>query len=122
MKVMTLINGELRQKDIENTLEALQSIVGGWIEIPYLSSKLSKEGIDVVINEEGKLIGLEPQIVVLKKGINRPLEVVVGNCVFVSHNEEGETIGLTDKQIRIVENELKAQLIMGDKLIRALFI
>lgn len=39
------------EKEIPNTLDALQEEVGGLIECVYL---------DDVVNEEGKLIGMEP--------------------------------------------------------------
>ena len=37
MKVLVLSNNKLEVKEIDNTLEELQKIVGGYIEIPYLS-------------------------------------------------------------------------------------
>lgn len=46
--------GEIRE--IENTLEALQKIVGGWIECVY------NNGSCIICNEEGKLQGLAPNI------------------------------------------------------------
>ena len=36
MQVIVLSNGKLEVKEIENTLEELQRIVGGYIEIPFL--------------------------------------------------------------------------------------
>ena len=41
--------------EIENTLSVLQQIVGGYIETVRISDK----GI-LIMNEEGKLLGLEP--------------------------------------------------------------
>lgn len=106
MKVLVLENGTFEQREIKNTLEALQKVVGGWIEIPYLSHKFAEEGIDVIINEEGKLIGLEPQIAVCDKDL-RLLDLVVGNVLFASHDKEGNTIGLTETQINTIKRELK---------------
>ena len=108
MKVLTLSNGELKQKDIKNTLEALQEIVGGYIEIPFLSQKFLEHKIDIIINEEGKFIeGLKPEIAVIKEGTNHILDLVYGNCIFASHDERGETVSLNDKQIKIITEELK---------------
>lgn len=42
---------------IPNTLEAMQEIVGGYIEVVRAGN-----GINLVINEEGKLLDLEPNI------------------------------------------------------------
>ena len=42
-------------KSIPNTLDAMQDLVGGYIELVQ-----TEEGFNVWCNEEGKLIGLEP--------------------------------------------------------------
>ena len=66
--------------------------------------------IDMVINEEGKYIeGLKPEIAVISKEGNAVLDLVMGSCVFVSHDDAGNTVDLNDKQIEIVMEELKLQ-------------
>ena len=116
MKVLVLSNGELKVKEITNTLEDLQNIVGGYIEIPFLSEKFYENGIDIIINDEGKFIeGLQPEIAVVKHGTNTILDIVYGNCIFASHDAEGETVALNDKQIKIVMEELKFDAVLTDK-------
>ena len=127
MKVLVLGKGELKEKEINNTLEELQKIVEGYIEIPFLSKKFNDNGIDVIINEEGKLIdGMNPEIAVVSKEHGNILDVVYGNCIFASHNDDGDTVELNEEQIAIVEKELEttAGLMMGDKnyFVRVLFI
>lgn len=129
MKVLVLSNSELQEKEIGTELEDLQEIVGGYIEIPYLGDVFVDNGIDVIINEEGKLIeGLRAEIAIVNKQRGAILDIVYGNCIFASHNDEGETIGLTDEQIQIVTKELETVFEMMDKEteeifdIRALFI
>lgn len=129
MKVLVLSNCELQEKEIGTELEDLQEIVGGYIEIPYLGDVFVDNGIDVIINEEGKLIeGLRAEIAIVNKQRGAILDIVYGNCIFASHNDEGETIGLTDEQIQIVTKELETVFEMMDKEteeifdIRALFI
>lgn len=110
MKVLVLANGELKEREIDNTLEELQKIVGGYIEIPYLSKLFNDNGIDVIINEEGKFIdGLKPEIAIVDGTTKQILDVIHGNCVFVSHDEEGNTTELNDKQIKIVMEELRTE-------------
>lgn len=127
MKVLVLSGSILKEKEIKNTLEDLQKIVGGYIEIPYLSREFNENKIDAIINEEGKFIeGLEPEIAVIKDG--KVLDIVYGNCVFASHDHEGNTIELNEKQKQIVEEELKTDILLKDQskdrhyLVRALFI
>lgn len=129
MKVLVLSNGELKEKEIQNTLEELQEIVGGYIEIPFLCREFNENKIDNIINEEGKFIeGLEPEIAIIKKETNTILDIVYGNCIFASHDHEGNTIELNELQKQIVKEKLKMDILLKDQnegkhyLIRALFI
>ena len=113
MKVLVLSDGRFKTKEIDNTLENLQEIVGGYIEIPFLSKEFNENGIDVIINEEGKYIeGLKPEIAIIDGKTKQILDVVFGNCIFASHDEEGNTIELNDKQTKIVMQELQMNLIL----------
>ena len=108
MKVMVLSNGELKQQDIGTGLEELQKIVGGYIEIPFLSRVFNDHAIDMIINEEGKFIeGMKAEIAIVDEEHGNILDIVYGNCIFASHDDEGETIGLNEGQIEVVEKELE---------------
>lgn len=129
MKVLVLSNGELKAQDIGENLEDLQKIVGGYIEIPYLGDTFRSNDIDVIINEEGKLIGgLKPEIAVVNEKQGNILDIVYGNCIFASHDEEGNTVGLTEEQMQIVMEELETVIELMNKRtledfeVRALFI
>jgi hypothetical protein len=50
--------GEIYDETIPSGCEALQKLVGGWIECPPSDDNR----ISLFINEEGKLIGLEPNM------------------------------------------------------------
>lgn len=64
----------------------------------------------MIINEEGKFIeGLKPEIAVIDGATKQILDVINGSCVFVSHDEEGNTIELNDKQMKIVIEELRME-------------
>jgi hypothetical protein len=129
MKVLVLSDGELKKQNINNELEDLQKIVGGYIEIPYLSKVFNENEIDIIINEEGKFIdGLKPEIAVIDGETEQLLDVVYGNCIFASHDEEGNTTELNAEQIKIVEYELALAIMLHDKnknnkyMVRALII
>ena len=55
---------ECEYREIDNTLEAMQEIVGGYIEVVPLCNKDDEpiHGIVLVCNEEGKLKGLPDNI------------------------------------------------------------
>lgn len=129
MKIKTLVlsNGVLEEKEIHNTLEDLQKIVDGYIEMPYISRVFAENDIDIVINEEGKLIeGMKPEIAIISN--HEVLDIVYGNCIFVSHNEDGETTSLTEAQMDIVKEELNRVIVLMNEAsfdmfnVRALFI
>lgn len=129
MKVLVLSNGELKEKEIGTKLEDLQEIVGGYIEIPFLSEVFYNNGIDIIINEEGKLIeGMNAEIAIVNEEQGKILDIVYGNCIFASHDEEGNTIGLNEEQTKIVMEELETVIeLMNTKTfeefeVRVLFI
>lgn len=114
MKVLVLSNGILEEKEIKNDLESLQKIVGGYIEIPFLSRAFNENKIDVIINEEGKLIdGMKPEIALANT--NQVIDIVYGNCIFASHDMEGNTISLNEEQKRIVVEVLKYKVPLYNK-------
>ena len=122
MQAVVLSGNKLEVKEIENTLENLQKIVGGFIEIPFLGGVFKKYNIDVIINEEGKYIeNLKPEIALIGNE-NNILDVVYGNCIFVSHDEEGNTIGLNEEQIKIVMQELKMDITLTYSDLRKQFL
>lgn len=63
------------------------------IECVYIP-ELSESGVDLWVNEEGKLIGLKPNFMIFDGQ-----DVAVGPIFFASSDEEGETVGLTDEQV-----------------------
>lgn len=74
---------------IPNTLDAMKAIVGGWIEIVSLG-----DGLDLCLNEEGKLLGLPPNVALFGGQ-----DVVAGDCFLLRHDEEGESISVTIEDI-----------------------
>ena len=92
--------------DKDRELESLQQIVGGNIEIPYINKRLSENEILTIVNEEGKFLDLEPTCI-LKKG-EQIYDTLNGNVLFLS--AEGENIiGLNEKQINIIKNEINLE-------------
>ena len=72
---------------LENTLQAMQKAVGGLIEIVNIDY-----GIRLLLNAEGKLIGLDG---------NRRIgdDVIVGNFYVCGISENGEMVSLTDEAL-----------------------
>lgn len=69
------------EKQIPNTLEALQAEVGGYIEVVNINSRLV-----AIVNEEGRMMNLKPNVCNL-----------VGTIVFCSF-EEDEFVSIHPEQ------------------------
>ena len=74
--------------EIEHTLSTLQNYVGGLIDIVEI-----EEDVDIIINDEGKLLGLSPNLVLYEFG-----DIIVGDFLVVGQ-ENGETISLSEEKI-----------------------
>ena len=87
------------EKDIGSDLHSLQAEVDGLIECVYMD-----DGTIIVVNEEGKLNGME---------MNRRLgdDIICGPFFLVGDDGEGDFASLSDEQI----TALKAQFSMPDK-------
>lgn len=78
---------------VRDKLETWQGLVGGYIEV----TRTNLHGIMAIVNEEGKLEGLEPNV-------NLGWDVLVGTVVFVG--EGGENFGsLTEEDIKELKEE-----------------
>ena len=76
---------------IEDSLEAMQKTVGGYIEL----FETTESGIDLFCNDEGKLTGME-----MNRFFPEVQDIVCGPILAVGHDEEGASVSLTDEQVR----------------------
>lgn len=91
--------------EIENTLEAKQALVGGYIEyIPFGETG----SFDLYLNEEGKLEGLTSNLLF-------PADVIVGTIFVSKSDDEGEDIGLTENEATEMIQALNAVAINNEE-------
>ena len=88
---------EPRSMIIPNTLKMLQDLVGGYIE----TAAFDDSGIIVICNEEGRLLGLEPNFFGIKAG-----SLFVGPCVLVRDDGGEDFESLTDEDVKRLTNVL----------------
>lgn len=89
--------------------EALRALVGGWLEcVPLWDGKH-----DIWLNEEGKLMGLEPNRMVRAPGapINGrdrgfPAWDIVGTLVVAAHDDEGNTTSIEASEAERIADAL----------------
>lgn len=84
MNVLRIHDGHTEPIEIENTLEALQAAVGGYIEVVPLTARLC-----VICNEEGKLLGL-PVTAALVGDIGQLYDTLHGDLIVCRTTEDGE--------------------------------
>ena len=102
-------DGNAGAKDIKGDLKSLQTEVGGLITLANYYEELEDQGIDIFADDEG-LLKDNPKttlIITDKKNRMKILTCLVGNLIFVSHDDEGSTLGLTDEQIAFIKAHLK---------------
>ena len=102
-------DGNAGVKDIKGDLRSLQTEVGGLITLANYYEELEDQGIDIFADDEG-LLKADPITTLLiteKKNPMKVLTALVGNLIFVSHDDEGNTLGLTDAQVVFIKAHLK---------------
>lgn len=85
--------------EVENSLEAEQKLVGGYIQVIRLTDE-----IDCIINDDGKLQGYPPNR--LWKAGNEIYDFIVGNIECVRCNSEGEFTSILPEDIPMIESVL----------------
>lgn len=82
-------------KEMVNDLEGIQAEVGGLFECVYL-----EDGCIAVVNEEGKLNGME---------LNRRIgnDIIAGPFFICGDSEDGEFVSLTDAECEKYMGEFK---------------
>lgn len=102
--------------EIEDTIEKLQEIVDGYIDI-FTTDSLAEIGIDIILNDEGKLRGMDTNIALTDGKNDQLLDVIVGDIIFAGHDSFGNTISLTDEQCMYIEMVLNStEIIMLNNL------
>ena len=80
---------------IQNELSALQNAVKGYIEYYPIASE-----INLIVNEEGKINGMEGNRLVGN-------EIICGDFLVVGDDGMGETISLTPAQMKLCKQQFK---------------
>ena len=99
--------------EIENSLEAKQKYVQGLIQVISLNSQ-----IDIICNDEGKLIGLEPNRAFMDG--EDILDILVGDILACRHDAEGNFTSIKEEDIPIIESMLlPIRIVVGNTVFLA---
>ena len=108
-------NEDFKIEEVDNlNLKYLQSKVGGYIELVSWYNQLSDLNIDMWINEEGKFMqGLLPTFIVVDSK-DEIKDIIMGDVVFTSCDNEGNTIGLNDIQAQKIKRIFKKTAVLNN--------
>lgn len=87
-----------------STLKQMQEAVGGWIEhVQYRRDGM----VDIWINEEGKLRGLDINPIATALSSVFGYDVLVGDALITRTDENGDTVPLTPADIERLTAEIR---------------
>lgn len=80
----------------EVSYEFLREQIGGLIE--YVQFQHDNQYFDIILHEEGKLEELPPSLIMMQNNV--PFDFIAGGFLVAKSDEEGETIGLSDEELK----------------------
>lgn len=94
--------------DKSNTLKELQNLVDGYIECLSLYNENGMT--DIILNEEGKINGMQPNRIVsyhqlFGNGNQQIADIIFGSFVILNSNDDGEFVGLSEEDFQKWGNE-----------------
>lgn len=108
---VVLVKPMMKPQDltIDGSLENMQRLVGGLIEVVYPFP--DDPSAVLVCNDEGKLMRLLPNRF-LKDDKGEPYDVVCGNFFVIGSGEDGDFASLTDKQAEKYMSEYGGEMLV----------
>lgn len=101
-EIIDIKRKETNKLDLDTVYELIDCDM---VEVCSYFSLLEKNNIDVLIDEEGKLKHLNPNIAIQNEGLN-VIDVIAGNILFVGLDDNSNWVELNDRQIEIVNEFL----------------
>jgi len=94
-----------------DSYDLLSKTVGGLIELV----RLTEHNADMWVNEEGKYSGLtqNPIATALWADMYGTTDLIMGNVIITADDGEGETVGLSDDQVKFFMDYNKNVIYMG---------
>lgn len=93
------VGEQIKEDTMKINLANMKEFVGGYIECVRVTDK-----VDMWLNEEGKLDNLAINVLLISNG--KMYDTVHGDIFFASHDNEGNSVSLTDDD----KNEIISRL------------
>lgn len=88
------------------TFDLIKETVGGYFDVARYNENLVKNKIDIFVNDEGKLMELYPNILVIDSETEKLVDYLAGDVIFLAYNDKGESLGLSEEQLDIINKEV----------------
>ncbi|MBR3208908.1 MAG: DUF3846 domain-containing protein [Bacilli bacterium] len=77
--------------------------------------KFKYKWFDIYMDDNGKLKEDNQVSLITIDGYGNPIEFIVGNVFIVNHNEEGDTISLTEEEVKLVLSTIQTVKLTNKK-------
>lgn len=94
-----------RVRIVGETYDLIKSVIEGCFDVVRVGV-LEENNIDIFVDDEGKLLELDPNILILDRDTEEMVDYIAGDVIFLSYDNEGNSIGLTEKQLEILDKEV----------------
>ena len=113
LNVIAIRVGELpKLEEIDSSLESMQAFVDGYIEVIYpFGDETGLDGCLMVCNEEGKICGLEPSMVIDYDGSK---DWMAGNVFIARDGADGEMESCTEEDLQKFKKLFKCNAFVRD--------
>lgn len=103
-------NGQFKIDRVEKVnLEYMQSVIGGCIDIPFVSEVLQEKGIDVVVADEQSFdIRNDTSLIVIND--DEVVSITTGKCILCGVDDEGKSVGLNEEQVDFIKENFRLSI------------
>ncbi len=96
---------EIDENDYESSFQLLRDNLEGNIALANYDQKLNERGIDIWVNDDGKLLNMAPTVLIASK--DGPVDILVGNVIFARSSQQGETLPLNNDDISFIKDHFR---------------
>jgi hypothetical protein len=103
-----IIENVWNEDEIDNDLKTFQTYVCGNIEIA--TRKIGDREFDFILNDEGRIFGLQPSVM-----FEKTFEDICGNVIITNFDEEtGEQASLTSDDIEYIKKHMVVRYVLNE--------
>lgn len=111
MRILRIFRTTMEEKDIKGDLASLQREVDGLLTSPYITRKFEEYNVCIYADDEALLKEDPSPTLAITTRSGKLINMIFGAIIFTAIDDEGETLGLTEEQIKFIKKELQEAVI-----------